>query len=79
MLLTERLNVRGDVKMAMCHPDKVNQVGRTLTKPVFDLLLNGLGLQVGVEQWFITSALPVISSVPIILDLVLLNMQISAM
>ena len=71
--------MKGDVKMEIYLPDKVKQVGRTLTKPVFDLPLNGLGLQMEVEQQYTTSSLPVINSMPIILDLVLLSMQISAM
>jgi hypothetical protein len=65
--------------MEICLPVKVKQAGRTLTKPVFDSPLNGLGLQMEVEQQFTTSALPVTNSVPIILDLVLLSMRISAM
>ena len=60
-------------------PDKVKEVGKTLTKPVSDLPLNGLEQQVEVEKQFTTSALLVTNSVPIILNLVLLSMQISAM
>jgi hypothetical protein len=41
--------------------------------------LNGLGQQVEVEQQLTTSALLATNSVPIILDLVLLSMQISVM
>ena len=76
---TVRPNARGDVKMAMYLPEKVKQVGRTLTKPVSGLPLNGLGLQAVVEQQFTTSALPVINFAPIILDLVLLSMRTSVM
>jgi hypothetical protein len=77
--LTVRPNVRGGVKMVICLPENIEQVGRTSTKPVSDLPLNGLGLRVEVERQVTTSALPVTNSVPIILDLVLLSMQISAM
>src|ERR1700679_950322 len=75
--LTARLNTRGGVKMVTYLPEKVKQVGRTLTKPVFDLPLNGLGLQVEVEQQLTTSALPATNFVPIIFDLVLFSMQIN--
>jgi hypothetical protein len=44
VLLTARLNVRGGIKTVMCLPKNIEQAGRTSTKPVSDLPLNGLGV-----------------------------------
>src|SRR5260221_1852997 len=79
VLLIARLNAKGGVKMVMYPSEKTKQVARTLTKLVSDLPSNDQGEPVEAEQQHTTFALCVTNSVPIIPDLVLSSMQISAM